>query len=182
VNGDRPNRVAAGESRSSPGEPGPSGRAGWGRSEADAGRSRAQTTQDFAFGISIFVLAAVFVVTFVPNVTTPFATGITEVEQERSQTVSRLLVANFSDDGTPELNGSRTDAFFTRSWGDGELERRLGLPRTAALNVTLRESEPSGDVVMGYAVGDAYRQQAGSTSVRIVSYDDTVYRLEVRVW
>jgi hypothetical protein len=148
----------------------------------DAGRSRAQTTQDFAFGISIFVLAAVFVVTFVPDVTTPFATGITEVEQERSQTVSRLLVANFSDDGTPELNTSRTDAFFTRSWADGELERTVGVPQSANVNVTLRESESPSDVVMGYAVGDTYRQQAGSTSVRIVSYDDTVYRLEVRVW
>ena len=158
------------------------GRARWGRDDGAEGRSRAQTTQDFAFGISIFVLGAVFVVTFVPNVTTPFATGITEVEQERSQTVSRLLVANFSDDGSPALNTSRTDAFFTHSWGDGELERRLGLPSTAKLNITMRRSEPSGDVVMGYAVGDTYRQQAGATSVRLVSYDDTVYRLEVRVW
>lgn len=155
----------------------------WGRPPTrDTGRSRAQTTQDFAFGISIFVLAAVFVVTFVPDVTTPFATGITEVEQERSQTVSRLLVANFSDDGTPELNTSRIDAFFTRSWADGELERAVGVPQSANVNVTLRESASPGDVVMGYAAGDTYRQQAGSTSVRIVSYDDTVYRLEVRVW
>ncbi|MFC7229826.1 hypothetical protein N0B31_20675 [Salinirubellus salinus] len=161
-----------------------SGRAAWGRTDAaeDGGRSRAQTTQDFAFGISIFVLAAVFVVTFVPDVTTPFATGITEVEQERSQTASRLLVGNVSDDGTPELNTSRTDAFFDRSWADGELERALGLPRTASVNVTMRTADPPGDIVMDHAIGDAYRQQAGATSVRIVSYDDTVYRLEVRVW
>lgn len=151
--------------------------------ERTGGRERAQTTQDFAFGISIFVLAAVFVVTFVPNVTTPFATGITEVEQERAQTAARLVVADLSvAEGSTKLNATRTDAFFTRSWTDGELERELGLPSTASVNVTLRESAAPGDIVAGYGVGDTYREQAGATTVRIVEYDGTAYRLEVRVW
>ena len=144
---------------------------------------RGQTTHDFAIGISIFLLTAVFVVTFVPNVTTPFATGITEIEQEQSQSAARVLVSNLSTtDASTALNTSRTDAFFDRSWGEGEFETWLGLPSTAKVNVTVRESSGDGTIVPELTTGDIYRGEAGATSVRIVTYNDQPYRLEVRVW
>lgn len=156
---------------------------GSGRCSKATLRERGQLTHDFAVGISIFLLTAAFVLSFVPSVTTPFATGITEVEQERSQTVGRLLVGNLSaSDGSTVLNVSRTNAFFDRSWGDGELQQRFGLPSTTRVNVTFRQPSGDGDIVPELTTGDSYRGQAGATTVRLVSYNDQIYRLEVRVW
>lgn len=148
---------------------------------------RGQTTHDFAFGISIFLVATMFVVTFVPNVTTPYTTGITEVEQEHAQGATRVLMVNLSTTGeSTALNVTRTDAFFARSWGEPELERRLGLPDTAGVNVTLREPSVDGVTLESagrhYAVGDDYRSQSAATAVRVVTYGGEPYRLEVRVW
>ena len=144
---------------------------------------RGQTTHDFAIGISIFLLTAVFVVTFVPNVTTPFATGITEIEQEQSQGAARLLVSDLStSDASTALNTSRTDAFFDQSWDDDDLQERLALPSTAKVNITVRATSGDGTIVPELTAGDIYRGEAGATSVRIVTYNDQSYRLEVRVW
>lgn len=156
--------------------------ADWDRRGAGS-RDRAQTVQDFAFGISVFLLAAIFVVAFVPGVTTPYATGITETEQERSEAVARTLVANFTTgDGTGELNLTRTRAFFTHDWEEPELQYRLGLPADASVNATLREPGSAGEIVSGYRLGDAYQGQSGATAVRVVRIDDEVFRLEVRSW
>jgi hypothetical protein len=154
-----------------------------GRWSALAADDRAQTVHDYAFGVSIFLLAAVFVVAFVPGVTTPYATGITETEQEHSEAVARTLVANFSTDGkTSDLNRSRMRAFFTRDWDEPELQFRLGLPADAGVNVTLREPTLNSDVVSDFQVGKRYRGRSAATTVRVVTIDDEVYRLEVRAW
>lgn len=149
---------------------------------------RGQTTQDFAFGISVFVLAVVAVITFVPNVTAPYAAGITEMEQEHGEMVARELVANLSTgEATTSLDGVRTTAFFDTDWGATGLQERFGLRETVRVNVTLRGIDPDDGVVTDpcvgpCAAGDVHRDQPAATAVRLVRIDDTPYRLEVRVW
>jgi hypothetical protein len=144
-------------------------------------RDRAQTVHDFAFGIGIFVVAAVFVVAFVPGVTTPYATGITETEQEQAEAVARTLMGNVSD-APGEANATRLETFFEHDWDEPELQHRLGLPADAGLNVTLREPGPGGEVVNAYRLGEPYENRSASTVARVLRVDGEIRRLEVRVW
>ena len=119
---------------------------------------RGQTTHDFALGISVFILASVFVLTFVPSVTAPYTEGVSEVEQEHARTVSRVLVGNLSTAESPTtFDDDRTVDFFTSDWGETGLQER-------------------------FAVGSVYRDQSVATTVRLVRYDDQPFRMEVRVW
>jgi hypothetical protein len=154
----------------------------WGPAGESAPRDRAQTVHDFAFGIGIFIVAAIFVVTFVPGVTTPYATGITETEQERAESVARTVVANVSDGPGGTANATRLETLFDHDWGEPELQHRLGLPADASLNMTVREAAPDGEVVEDYRLGSAYRNQSAATVVRVFRVGDQPRRLEVRVW
>lgn len=149
---------------------------------------RGQTTHDFALGISVFVLASVVVLTFVPSVTAPYTEGVSEVEQEHARTVSRALMANLSTAESPTtLDDDRTVAFFTTDWGETGLQARFGLRNATSVNVTLRGLEEDDGVLTSCdgarcAVGSAYRDQSAATTVRLVRYDDQPFRMEVRVW
>jgi hypothetical protein len=144
-------------------------------------RDRGQTVQDFAFGIGIFVVAAAFVVSFVPGVTTPYATGITETEQEQAEAVARTLMGNVSD-APGEANATRLETFFEHDWDEPELQHRLGLPAGAGVNVTLREPGSDGEVVDAYRLGEPYTNRSAATVSRVVRVEDDIRRLEVRVW
>lgn len=155
----------------------------------DPGRpvNRGQTTYDFAIGVSVFLLAAVFVITFVPNVTAPYGEGITEAEQEHAHAIARSLVADFSDTGSPAaLNETRTTAFFTTTWNSDGLQNRFGVQQTTRINVTLQGVEEDSDSLTicesTCAAGDVFREQGAAVSVRVVNLDGEPYRLEVRVW
>lgn len=147
----------------------------------DRRRDRGQTVQDFAFGIGIFVVAAAFVVSFVPGVTTPYATGITETEQEQAEAVARTLMGNVSD-APGEANATRLETFFEHDWDEPGLQHRLGLPTGTGLNVTLREPGPGGEVVNAYRLGEPYTNRSAATVARVVRVEGEIRRLEVRVW
>jgi hypothetical protein len=151
------------------------------RLRRDCPANRGQTTHDFAIGISVFLLATVFVITFVTSMTTPYSSGITETEQEYAQSAARQLMTNFTTESDPTaLNATKTTDFFTRTWGPHGLERRLGLPDTSSVNVVLRE--PGDDGAVGYETGATYRSQTAATAVRLGQLNGKAVRLEVRVW
>jgi hypothetical protein len=149
---------------------------------------RGQTTHDFALGISVFLVASLFVVSFVPGVTAPHTDGITEPEQEYARTVSGTLVSNLSTGESPTtLDDAATIDFFTTDWGETGLQSRFALRNTTRLNVTLRGLGEGDGVLTSCggdrcAVGPRYRDQSAATAVRLVRFDGEPYRLEVRVW
>jgi hypothetical protein len=149
---------------------------------------RGQTTHDFALGISVFLVASLFAISFVPGVTAPYTEGVSEVEQEHARTVSGTLVSNLSTGESPTtLDDAETVAFFTTGWGETGLQERFALRNSTNLNVTLRGLEEDDGVLTSCggdrcAVGPRYRDQSAATAVRLVRFDDQPYRLEVRVW
>jgi hypothetical protein len=145
---------------------------------------RGQTQQDFAVGVSVFLLAMIFVFAYLP---TTLAVGDAAVEQG-SYTADRLsgaIYGNVSDaDDAGQLNVTRTREFFTAHDNSAALRANYSLASTTNANVTL---ETLGGVVVDVggepaAAGDVYAEQVGATATRIVRLGSTRYRLVVRVW
>ncbi|ELY44459.1 DUF7287 family protein [Natronorubrum sulfidifaciens] len=147
-------------------------------------RDRGQTTQDFAVGIGVFILAVAFVFSFLPTILTPFDSSVSGGQTAQADRIADRLVHNLSDSDTSP--NAINDTAFNET--DGELEDRVGL-RTAGDQVSvqieqLNESETVNDMV----IGDQYNGQSAASSARIVTLDDnpegceTACRLVVRVW
>jgi hypothetical protein len=146
----------------------------------DSTAGRGQTAQDFAIGVSVFLVATAFTFAFVPNVTQPFDVGTSDAQQEQADRVSDAVVANLSIPGRrTHLNTTRTGALFASSPDD--LRERFALPTTTQLNVSLRETGPDGAIRSGYAVGTVPSGET-ATATRIVYLDGTAGELVVRVW
>ncbi|MFD1634605.1 DUF7287 family protein [Haloplanus ruber] len=149
-------------------------------------RDRAQTQQDFAIGVSVFLLAVLFVFAYLPST---LAMGDAVVEQ-RSYTADRLgssLLTDLSDEGSAgELNATRTRTFFAGHENGADIEANYSVAGTTSVNVTLETLE--GITVddlgggVGATAGKEYADQVGATSTRIVRLAGTRYRLVVRVW
>jgi hypothetical protein len=160
------------------------------RSVTDRSKSvgRGQTTHDFALGISVFLLASLFVISSVPGVTAPYTEGVSEAEQEHVRAVSAALVSNLSTGESPTtLDDATTVAFFTTAWGESGLQERFALRNSTRLNVTLRGLEEDDGLLTSCggspcAVGPSYRGRSTATAVRLVRFDGRPYRMEVRVW
>jgi hypothetical protein len=114
---------------------------------------RAQTTLDFAIGMSVFLLAVVFVFTFVPGVLEPFEEGPQEETTVADRVASQLVQHSMADPETPYvLRTDCTNAFFNVTASDDpicgfdhtadltagdRLVDRLGLTDRQRLNVTI---------------------------------------------
>ncbi len=114
---------------------------------------RGQTTLDFATGISVFLLAVLFVFAFVPGVLTPFTASAQE-ETVTANRVADLVVKDIvADAGEPYLlDGHCTAALLNDSLtGSGcgfdgsTLETRLSLPDFQSINITIRGSPNRGN-------------------------------------
>lgn len=82
-------------------------------------RRRGQTTLDFAIGMSIFLLAVIFVLTFVPGMLEPFQSGPHEATVVTDRIASQLVGSTLTDGGSQYLlNTTCTLAFFNTSYDD----------------------------------------------------------------
>lgn len=157
---------------------------------------RAQTAQDFAIGISIFLLVVGAVFVYFPTLFTPYGQAIQgEDTSAQAERVGMLIV-----DGGDKRN-MMTEEDIDRWFDDDDpevLQEEAGLASTSQVNVTVsplspEESDPielqdHGDAVVGHE----YRGQDSSSVSRIVQIDDSeivaadegdvAYRLTVRVW
>ena len=106
---------------------------------------RAQTTLDFAIGITVFLAVVLFVFTFVPGILEPF-----DATNEEDPPFSNRVANSLSQGmlGTPDephiLDRYCTVEFFKSSpsagpcnYEDEPLDERLNLPSTRRLNITL---------------------------------------------
>jgi len=176
------------------------------------GGDRGQTTQDFAVGISVFLLTVTFTFTFVPSTVTPFGSPVTDAIPAKSDRVASTVVDRYAvEDGSRTLNVTElTDSDLTDSDSEGavnatapnpisgdDLRELFGLRETAQVNITIETR--SGDVVKfdydstnpgkeALVGGDNYpgNQAAASTTriVRLPGVDGckTGCLLVVRVW
>lgn len=157
---------------------------------------RAQTTIDFAIGISLFLVVAAFVIAFVPTIFTPFET--TEGPGTADRIATSLATDRLGDPADPyTLNETCTNAFFEQlhsgtdapgsclynTTADTTAEV-FGLDETRAVNVTIRHAN-------GSVVDTGVRLAAGptppdttsvSSATRAVSLSGETRRLLVRTW
>lgn len=159
--------------------------------------SRAQTTIDFAIGISLFLVVTAFVIAFVPTIFTPFET--TEGPGTADRIATSLATDRLGDPADPyTLNETCTAAFFEQLHG-GDPDSAGCLYNTSAdttaemfaldgarnVNVTIRRSDgtiadrPGGDLAAGPTPPDT---TSVSSATRAVSLSGETHRLLVRTW
>lgn len=155
------------------------------------GQARAQTAQDFAVGISIFLLAVGFVFAFVPTAITPLESGTGASEAAQADRTATIVVGNLSVEGEPNhlAEDAIDDAFSAGGqFEDAEaIRERTGLPFSARVNVTV-ENVTTGDPERAdWTSGNVHREgQPAAAASRIVRTDgqscDPACRIVVRVW
>jgi len=155
---------------------------------------RAQTAQDFAIGISIFLLVVGAVFAYFPTLFTPYGQAIQgEDTSAQAERVGMLIV-----DGGEERNTINEDNDNDWIGMDGEqLQEEVGLASTSQVNITVTPLPPGEDEPIEIDEEDAKaghnydNQDASSVSriVRVVDEDGDdidedvpAYRLTVRVW
>lgn len=175
------------------------------RAPADSSGARGQTLPDFAVGVALFLIAIVFVLVFVPQLTLPYE------DQEEPVVVERVaadLTGTMLADGSraSKLNETCTRAFFNTSGSaDGcpfepsnPLSERLGITGAYSVNVTLRNTssdDPDSQLCNDsfdscergsdpLDIGPNLPQQTDAVSIARyrVTVGDTRAVLEVGVW
>ncbi len=162
------------------------------------GDERAQTNQDFAVGISIFLLTTAFVFAFIPTIFSPFDGDVQNSEIAQSDRVASAFVDNHSVEGkSGTLDNASVEEFFDAGNGGDALRKLYSLPTTSQINVTVRTQ--NGSTIHSIdstklARGDTYRDQPSASSSRVVTFDEgnvcspdpgnnqSACRLLVRVW
>jgi len=158
---------------------------------------RGQTPQDFAIGMSIFLLAVITVLTFVPSIFTPFTAPDTAIDGQADRASTAAMAELTVEGSSTRLNASATESWFAtyQNRSTEDLATALGLEPYRSVNVSVVPLDAKGNTsavtVDGttLTVGERYSGQASSTMVRIVTIPgasgDTCEpgcRLVVRVW
>jgi len=153
----------------------------------DGSQDRGQTTQDFAIGIGIFILAVAGVFIFLPTVAAPFETGGGAQTAQADRIADRIVA-----DGSPavETPNELNQTAFNETYDDGDLEAALGLREEPfdRVNVTvanISEDDPLENSTL--SAGTSYDDEPGASTDRIVTTDDPTAcepacTLTVRVW
>lgn len=157
-------------------------------------RDRAQTTQDFAVGISVFLLTLSLTFAYVPSLFTPFdgraeTSASAQADRAASDVLSHTSLTGYST----RLNATATNEFLRDNAAGDDLRATLALPSRVRANVTLEHVDGGtvddacsvyADITANCAVaaGDTYRDEPAGVMSRIVSLDGDRYRLVVRVW
>lgn len=149
---------------------------------------RGQTVQDFAIGMSIFLLVVAFVFAFVPTILAPHDAGVGGSEAAQADRVATAIGGTLSEEGTPNtVDGGDLDDYFDDldALDDDELREEFGLPLTARTNVTVANVS---DGEVRHEAGQTHRaDRATTTATRIVRTTDDegcdpACRITVRVW
>ena len=155
-------------------------------------RERGQTTQDFAVGIGIFLLAVAFVFSFFPTVVTPFDSSVGDAETTQADRIADRIVYDLRMDTPNEIDGSRFQSEYAPESVD--LAAKLGLRASSSedltydrVNVTINDfdGDPVDDVSL--TAGEVYTDRPAGSAARIVTVTGEPEcaqgcRLVVRVW
>ncbi|MBZ6493866.1 DUF7287 family protein [Natrinema longum] len=155
---------------------------------------RGQTTQDFAVGIGLFLLAVAFVFLFLPTIGTPYESS-GGADRAQADRIADRIVSNLSTETANEIDGSG----FNSKYNERNLSTQLGLRASSSddivydrINVSIEEFDGTPVDESELSGGDVYRNQSAASSARIVTIDnwtpadssdcDPGCRLVVRVW
>lgn len=140
---------------------------------------RGQTTQDYAVGIGLFLLAVVFVIAFIPSVLVGFdAVEATDRSAQAERIAATLVDSALVDGERVTLDGERLDVDLA-ALAD---PTNAGLSPYRSVNVTVVTIDGEETVTSG---GTEYAGQSAGVWTRIVRIDDGCAdgcRLVVRVW
>ncbi|MDF9746367.1 DUF7287 family protein [Natrinema salsiterrestre] len=152
---------------------------------------RGQTTQDFAVGIGVFLLAIAFVFSFLPSVITPYDSSVGGAETAQADRIADLIVHDVSTETPNEI----ARGGFGSRYAKENLTAELGLRASDSDNVVFDRVNVSVETFDGNPVdtsqlsgGEVYDDQSAASSARIVTLDpasnkcDPACRLVVRVW
>lgn len=156
-------------------------------------RSRAQTAQDFAVGIGIFLLVIAFVFAFLPTVFSPFDTDVGAAQQSQADRTATFISHNITESGEPNhVNTTQAETFFSENDGSVDtIQNTTGVSFDARINVTISPLDEDDPVEIGgerAVAGPTYNQgQPAVSASRILVIDevdecDPGCELEVRVW
>ncbi|WP_435345688.1 DUF7287 family protein [Haloarchaeobius sp. HRN-SO-5] len=157
---------------------------------------RGQTTQDFAVGISIFLLTVGFTFGFLPSLLSPFGSPLGDDITAKSDRVAETIIDDHLVEGELRtLDDTELDNFLTNNPTDADLRAYFGLRASADVNVTVMNVHDDGTrtVLVGPAsgdemsAGDEYGSQTSAASTtRVVVVEsgqcDVECLLVVRVW
>ncbi|WIV67778.1 DUF7287 family protein [Natrialbaceae archaeon AArc-T1-2] len=165
---------------------------------------RGQTTQDFAVGIGIFLLALAFAFSFIPTFMTPFETPVGGGETEQADRIAATIVDDLSVADSERPNHVAGDDL-----EEYEDKNSSELADDTVLGSELRTTEDNGDTVaidrvnvtltsldgeeVVNSTDDNYHEDLPSSSAsRIVTVEDEdgdivdgcepACRLTVRIW
>lgn len=160
-----------------------------------ASEDRGQTPQDFAIGMSIFLLAVLTVLAFVPSIFTPFTAPETAVDGQADRASTAVMGELTVDGSSTTLSNSTTEIWFNTSQQQptDDFAASLGLESYRDVNVTITRLDGSNasHVVelnnTNLTAGEPYDGEPSSTMVRIVRIPDSdecspACRMVVRVW
>lgn len=143
--------------------------------------TRAQTTMDFAAGISVFLVTVAFAFAFVPGIIAPFADPGTADPVTANRLADDLATDRLATpDGEYVLDAERAAGFF----GGADPADGLAVPEYRTVNVTVENAT-------GVATVGGERAAAGpetptdadvTTAWRAVTVGDRRLELLVRVW
>jgi len=129
------------------------GESGGGSRERDTGRrdGRAQTTLDFAVGMSVFLLTVAFVLSFTPNIVAPFSESGTEDTVTANRVASQLVEGTLADPDRPYvLDKACTTAFFVPENSDGLInDEDLNATNDGQLDSSSRSGYPARHDISG---------------------------------
>lgn len=150
---------------------------------------RAQTLQDFVFGISIFLLITTFVFGLFPGFLSPFTSGTEATDQAQADRVAESIVLNLSSEASNnQLDVKRLRNTLAKP--SPELQKRYGLPAEADMNITVQKLD-SREIVRWngkrLATKKSFNNNTAASATRIVKMNDSSIcnpgcRLIVRVW
>ncbi|ACV10916.1 conserved hypothetical protein [Halorhabdus utahensis DSM 12940] len=150
--------------------------------ERSSSRDRGQTTLDFAFGVSIFLLVLAFAFTFIPGILQPFAEGTAAETVGANRAADTLAEGTLGDPATPYvLNTTCTVGFFDTGVPSGcrytgsTATERLSIGSFQDVNVTLRGSTSGTDYSLlcwnGTALTEADSPNCGTGDKRLATGD-----------
>jgi hypothetical protein len=158
-------------------------------------RTRGQTQQDFAVGVSVFLLAVFFVFSFVPTTIAPTDAN-TESESYVADRIAGSVLETLSErDEANAVAVDRAAGFFANHSATGSIQANYSVAEPRQVNVTLETlqgvtvtvNETSESVGVGVngtvaRAGDDYPGGVGVAASRVVRIDDDRYRIVARVW
>ena len=154
------------------------------RCKPDHSRDRGQTAQDFAVGISIFLLAIAFVFVFAPSLLTPYESTVGGDTIAKADRAAATIIHDASvDGGVNELDGGSLEWYMEQN--TSVLQSSLALHSVDRINVTVQHVNGTVWQQSGQRFGEAQPRASASRIVTVEGGEfncDPACRVVVRVW